>query len=357
MTISPWIERQTEATKSLLGQGSEALRQDNLDLAQAAITEAAIILDMSPIENHGPTNELRARAFNELGVVYQRRGDVQASLNFHNQAAALCRVIIEQGNEDFLSNSAATHLNFASVALSVEAFEAAREAADIAISSVDTLLEKGEDGALGMAVAAYQMYGALNAQEDRLDESDAALTKSMELTRKAFEDGNRSIIMQAVQGCQQASVLFFQKEAFDQALKWGREAEVLSKEAFDIFGQDVVQSYIVSQINLISYNEQLANYADSEDSLWKAIELVGDDPRLLKRGQDFYEHCRKQSNKRLEEGNLPREEVEDGYQDVLERIEAIGGLPEELLEAPQQSAPAPQQLTDSSKQITDDSEE
>ena len=120
MTTLPWIERQTEATKSLLGQGSEALRQDNLDLAQAAITEAAIILDMSPIENDGPTNELRARAFNELGVVYQRRGDVQASLNFHNQAAALCRVIIEQGNEDFLSNSAATHLNFASVALSVE---------------------------------------------------------------------------------------------------------------------------------------------------------------------------------------------------------------------------------------------
>ena len=326
-----WTERQIEATRSLLNQGSEALREENIELAQAAITEAAIILDMYP-EDDQVVYELRARAFNELGVVYQRRGDIEASLNFHNQAAALCRVILEMGNEDFLGNSAATHLNFASVAMAVEAFEPAREAADVAIESVDKLLERGEEEALGMAVAAYQMYGALNAQENRVEDSDAAMTRSLELAKRAFEEGNQPIVAQAAQGCQQASVIFFQNEEFDAALKWGREAESMSEEAFNVFGEDALPVYIVSQVNLISYNEQLANYADAEDSLWKAIELVGDDPRLLKRGQDFYEHCRKQSNKRLEDGNLPREEVEDGYQDILERIEAIGGLPEELLE-------------------------
>lgn len=337
MTATDWAARQLEATRSLLGQGSEALRQNNIDLAHAAITEAAIILDMSPDINQ-EVNELRARAFNELGVIYQRRGDAGTSRTFHDQAASICRTLVEEGREDFLGNSAATHLNLASLALATDDFENAEQAANTAISNIDALLAKDEDGILGMAVAAYQMLGALHAQRDRLEESQAALAKSLELTEKSLQGGNNNIVVQSAQGCQQASVLFFQKEQFDAALAWGRHAEELSEKAFDLFGQESLPLYVISQINLISYNERLARYADAEDCLWKALEVVGDDPRLLKRGKDFYEHCRKQSDKRLEAGNLPRTEVEESYKEVLGRIEKIGGLPAELEEDNEQGA-------------------
>ena len=328
-TTTDWAARQLEASRSLLGQGSEALRQNNLDLAHAAITEAAIILDMSP-ELGQPVHELRARAFNELGVIYQRRGDAATSRTFHDQAAAMCRALVQDGREDFLGNSAATHLNLASIALSLEDMEAAQTAALTAIAHIDTLLERDEQGVLGMAVAAYQMFGALHVQLKRYEEGSAAMTRSVELAHKSFEAGHKAILVQAAQGCQQASVLLFQNDQFEHALTWGREAEKLSEQAFEVFGQEALPIYIVSQINLISYNEKLARYADAENCLWKAIEVVGDDPRLLKRGKDFYEHCRKQSDKRLEAGDLPRAEVDQGYQEVQSRIAAIGGLPAEL---------------------------
>lgn len=338
MTATDWAARHQEASKSLLGQGSEALRQNNLDLAHAAITEAAIILDMSPEIDH-TVHELRARAFNELGVIYQRRGDSATSRTFHDQAAALCRVLVDEGREDFRGNSAATHLNLASLSLAMDDFEAAQEAADVAIANIDILLEGEEQAVLGMAVAAYQMLGALHAQRERYEESSTAMARSIELANKALDVGNNTIIVQAAQGCQQASVLLFQKEQFEQALEWGRQAEQLSEKAFDLFGQEALPLYVISQINLISYNERLARYADAEDCLWKALEVVGeDDPRLLKRGKDFYEHCRKQSDKRLEAGNLPRAEVEESYSEILNRIEKIGGLPAELEEEDENQA-------------------
>src|SRR5690554_3025941 len=86
--------------------------------------------------------------------------------------------------------------------------------------------------------------------------------------------------------------------------------------------------YIVSQINLISFSEELGEFADAEDGLWKAVEVAGNDPQILRRGLEFYEKLRKQSDARLEAGNLPRDEVDEGYAEILERIEAIGGLPE-----------------------------
>ncbi len=326
-----WIERQNQASQSLLQQGSQALRDGNLDLARMALTESAIVLDMAP-EDNDTVIKLRAQAFNELGVVHQRGNDIATARTFHDQAAQLCRRIVEGGDEAFRGNSAATHLNLANLCAAMGDIDAAREALIHSQETVDTLLEDKDVSISTMASAIYMTKASMHASAEEYEDADAAMVRGMELAREVIDEGNKNLYVQAAQGCQQLSVQLFQNDQFELALRWGQEAEILSEEAFEEIGQDVVNIYIVSQINLISYNEKLFRFADAEDSFGKAIDLVGNDPRLLKRGLDFYEFCRKQSDARLEEGGLPREEVEEGYADVQERIEEIGGLPEEEAE-------------------------
>lgn len=324
-----WVERQNQASQSLLQQGSQALREGNLDLARAALTEAAIVLDMAP-EDTETVRKLRAQTFNELGVVHQRGGDVPTSRTFHEQAAILCNTLIESGVDSFKGNGAATHLNLANLCAAMGDMDAARQAMNRAQELADELMELNEDSITTMGSAIYMTKATMHAAAEEYDEADAAMERGLELAEKLIEKGTTQLYVQAVQGAQQLSVQLFQGEDFERALKWGRVAEELSEQAFEEIGQDVVSLYIVSQINLISYNEKLFKFADAEDNLGKALDLVGNDPRLLKRGKDLYEYCRKQSDERLAKGGLPRDEVEDGYADVLARIEEIGGLPADL---------------------------
>jgi hypothetical protein len=156
-------------------------------------------------------------------------------------------------------------------------------------------------------------------------------------------ENNSSLNARAAQGCQQLSVLLFNEERFDDALAWGRKAEALSEAAYQAIGEQALPIYVTSQINLISYYEKASQFADAEDCLFKALEVVGNNPQLLARGKAFYEQCRKQADNRLEAGNLPREEVEEGYAEILDRIEEIGGIEEVLAQAEEAQRQAQQQ--------------
>ena len=323
-----WRKRQTDVAQNLLQQGSEALRQNDIELASAALTEAAIVLDMVP-EETSASMRLRAQAFNELGVAHQRRQDLETARGFHTQAATICAKIVESGENEFRGNAAATHLNLSNICAALGDNDAAFEALDVSRDLVDTLLDEGEETIRQMALAVYMTTASLQAARGDFEKSNESQERAISIGSDAVEAGRKELLVQIAQGCQQLSVLMYQGERYDDALRWGREAESYSERAFEEIGQDVVPIYIVSQINLISYNQEQGHFADAEDSLWKAIEIVGNDPRLLRRGQEFYEHCRKQADARLEKGGLPREEIEQGFADLSERIEEIGGLPEE----------------------------
>lgn len=326
---SEWMQDHQDATRSLINQGSEALRESNLELAMAALTEAAIILDMS-FEESEEQDKQRAQVYNELGVANQRAGDLEEAFAFHQQAALLCDQLMEAGHENFQGNSAATYLNLGTIAAAIGDLEAAIESTTKARERIDAIWDSGERTIAHMAAAAYQTLASLLASAERHEEADAHMKRAIELIPVAEELGNQGIKAQVAQGCQQLSVVYFNQEKYENALDWGRQAETYAEQAFEILKDEALPIYIVSQINLISFNEEMGNFADAEDCLWKAVEIVGNDPRMLKRGKDFYELLRKQADARLEAGNLPREEVEDGYADILARIEEIGGLPDNL---------------------------
>lgn len=324
-----WLDAQLNAAEELAKIGSKALQQRRTNDGAAALEEAEVILDMAE-EETDRLLQLRARVFNELGVVQQRKKQVEESRDYHARAAEICDELIESGT-DFASNGAATYLNLSSVELALGDADRARQSGEKALTLLRAAREQaeGDDGGPDpLELGARQNLAVIYAQQGAWDEANEVMERAGEMAEELADAGRASFLAQFAQGCQQLSVILFEDERYEDALHWGREAEVMSERAYEALGQRVLPIYIISQINLISYNEKLGRYADGEDCLWKALDVAGDDPRILQRGVGFYETCRKQADKRLERGNLPRDEVEEGYEELRERVEAAGGLEE-----------------------------
>ncbi|TXD38441.1 tetratricopeptide repeat protein [Lujinxingia vulgaris] len=324
MEDSRWLDAQLKAANDLVNAGSQALRQNQNAAGAAALREADAILDMAE-EESDDVLKLRARVSNELGVAHQRLNKLEESLGYHGKAAEICTQLIERG-ESFEANSAATHLNLSSIYIAMGKAPEALEAGEKALNLIDLLRDRDEPGVDALELGANQNMAVIYAREKRYEESDAAMERSVELAQTLAEAGQPNFQAQLAQGCQQLSVILFDEERFEHALRWGRNAEELSEKAFEALGQPVLPVYVISQINLISYNERLGRFADAEDCLWKALEVAGNDAQILRRGYAFYETCRKQADARLEEGNLPREEVDEGFEELNERIEKVGGM-------------------------------
>ena len=323
-----WLTAQIKAAAELVEVGSEALRRRRTGAGAEALEEAEAILDMAERETDDLL-QMRARVFNEQGVVFQRRGQLEKSRDYHGQAAEICDELLDRGR-DFASNAAATNLNLSSILLALDdqqrAEECGRKALDLLEQQSDA--DDEDKPANPLELGARQNLAVIFARQKRWDEANEMMERAGQIADELADAGRPNYLGQLAQGCQQLSVIFFDNEEFDDALRWGRRAEELSERGYQTLGRNILPIYIVSQINLISYYEKLGRYADAEDCLWKALDVAGNEPRILARGVGFYETCRKQADKRLEEGNLPRDEVQEGYDELMEQVEAAGGLSE-----------------------------
>ena len=329
-----WQHKQVETSKGLVQQGSQALRQGDFATANAALAEAAAILDMAEEETI-EVLQLRAQLLNETGFILQRSDQIDLAIENHEKAAALCNDLMERGVE-FRGNSAATHINLAGLLAGKGDFDAAKEANRRAIELAESLIAQGNDPAhaQNLAFGAQQNFAVIAGRAGDWDQAETAMLRSMELVETlGANPQNRGLHAQAAQGCQQLSVLYFHAAQYDEALEWGRRAEKLSERAYNDLGEPALPIYVTSQINLISYYEKAGAFADAVECLFKAFEVVGNHPQNLIRGKAFYEECRKQADNRLEAGDLPRDEVEDGYREILNRIEEIGGVDEVMAQA------------------------
>jgi tetratricopeptide (TPR) repeat protein len=326
-TTSKWHQREVNTAREMLNGGSQALQQNQTAAAEDALSEANAILDMT-VEDTNDVIQLRARLFNEMGVLHQRKGQTDAARDFHRRAIDMCEELLDR-DVDFRGNTAATYLNLSALVGAMGDVVEAKKLSSRAIELVDDLRAEDDSGAESLAVGAYQNMALLHGREKQWEDADYMLDKAVELARELSDRGDQMALPQAAQAAQRLSVMLFEAQEFEDALEWGVEAEQLAESAYGIHGEPVLNIYVISQINLISFHEQMASYADAEDALWKALDVAGNHEDILRRGLAFYENCRKQADNRLESGNLPRQEVEDGLADLKQRIEDIGGLPDE----------------------------
>jgi len=321
-----WRQRQFDAARELIESTHQALQQNDLVTAEPAIDEAQVILDMVE-EANDAYHQLRARASNEQGVLFQRREAWEEALAAHRRAARETREI-EDADPAFVGHDAAIHVNLARLLLDHEQLGDAAEANERALDKVQEARETGEQGLDSLALSAHLCQSAIDGSAGRFEEAQSATKRAVEIGRELARAGNPGAMIQAAQACQQMSVMLFEADYHEDALEWGTRAVELSEEGYEAVGEPALRVYIISQINQISFHEAMKDFARAEDALWKAIDVAGPDPEILRRGRAFYEQCRKYTDKRLEQGNLPRDEVEMGREDLEAEIEAIGGLPD-----------------------------
>jgi len=319
-----WHRRQLDAAKQLLDDGQSALQRGDLGSAADWVDEALVILDMARAERlDDEVRRLRSRGLNDRGLLHQQNDEIERARKLHGRAADLVDEI-ETVDEDFAPSAAAIYLNHGQIALFDEEYEAARDATETAMELVDRLRERGTEGWASLALSVYQNKTALESYDQNFEAAESAASEAIAIAEEIADRGEPGAIAQAARVAQQLSVQLFENDRAEAALEWGERAESFSRRAYEHLGEQVLHLYVVSQINLISYYEDRHRFADAEDCLWKAIDVAGADPELIERGRAFYEQCRKFADQRLEEGNLPRDEVEMGYEDLQNLVEDEG---------------------------------
>jgi hypothetical protein len=78
-----------------------------------------------------------------------------------------------------------------------------------------------------------------------------------------------------------------------------------------------------TQAMLMQHYERLGEFAKAEDSFFAILEAEPNSPDLLSFGIGFYQRLKRQTNDALEQGNLPRAEVEAGLGQLVARQAAI----------------------------------
>jgi hypothetical protein len=76
---------------------------------------------------------------------------------------------------------------------------------------------------------------------------------------------------------------------------------------------------------LMQHFERAGDFAQAENALFAMADLAGDYPALQALGLAFYQRLLAKPDNALENGNLPRAEVEAGQREFRERIERFGG--------------------------------
>lgn len=80
---------------------------------------------------------------------------------------------------------------------------------------------------------------------------------------------------------------------------------------------------VETSTTLFRYYERTGAYAEAEDTLFEMIGAEADNADIIKMGIAFYERLKQKDDKTLLAGNLPRNEVEDGWAELL-TYQAVG---------------------------------
>jgi hypothetical protein len=139
----------------------------------------------------------------------------------------------------------------------------------------------------GVLIALLEQAGALHAAQGREEERDACLIKALDLLlAMQLRDYN------------------FEMPGF-----------VPSIEGLRLQLSDVALP-MRTQAGLWRHYEKIGSYGKAEDALFAILEAEPANANLLSEARAFYERLLRQSDSHLEEGGLPRAEVEAGLAEV-----------------------------------------
>lgn len=341
------IEKQLQASETLVEEANQALAHGQLDDARSLFTQALQALDGGEAVNRGLRFQRMAAqssVHEALGVVGASANELDVAEEQYGLALQLRRQLLDQGahEEGFEVTipRAVTHLNLAGVLGNQERFEEAHQHAVMSVElstqaveshedgeqdpQLDLLLMSGLSSTAMIRAAAGDMDGANEAFDQGIMWARAILTRGLE-EEDAGDGEAQEVEVEHLpeflpnygQLLLNAAMVRNVTDEYDHALALAEEASQIGQALLEATeAEEALELYINSELGAMQYAAAAGKYGRAEDALFKALALAPGQPELLELGEQFYLQLLERTDAELEAGGLPRDEVQDSLAEL-----------------------------------------
>lgn len=278
-----------------------------------ALTEGATDLELL---------QARMASGSEVGLLLQQLSDLRGAVASLEDAVAVSDRVVALRDEPAVRLSVAgVRVNLASALVAGRHLQQALAVLDEVQPTLDAAGSEAQVELLRTIVDVQR--GSSLVMTGREEEGLAALRGAVERGATQADNAHPAALPQAVDALGRYAgalrSLGRGAEAVDLAERLARQTEAAFEEA----GAPMAQLFVAARMQWVNTLVDAGAYASAEDELWRAIEASGDSNVLI-RGADFYADLWRKSDEQLTAGGLPRREVAESWEDLINQVEERG---------------------------------
>ena len=316
-----WLEKQLKTTRELIEEGAAAVGENRLVDAEDKLTEASVVL-ASALTITDDVLTLRITVFSELAMIATRTSDTSTAVQHYRKALDAADQLANRGEHAVLMERGTILVNLGGIYAATGRVDDGVDASRLAVAHFDQL-EENPHATLMRTFALYHL-GACLLGTGELDDGIATLTDAAAAGRALGDAGVTDVLPILIETLTHLARARANAGDHDDAWTVGTEATERARALYEAGGLDEnLAQYLQAELDVVSFAELAGRFDDAEDALFKVLELAGDNPDVIQRGMRFYDALLSRSDTELEEGGLPREEVEDSRRELLARAATL----------------------------------
>lgn len=314
------VQRHLEAARRSAGTGDTA---GCLEHAEKALEIAKEIDPPEPARA-----EVFAAVYTELALARHRAGDKDGARAAFDAADAITAKAIEDSADPrFTILRVTLQINRAATGIDPEGRETSRDRLTEALALLDGL------GTKGMAVdvlrlGALQNRAAIETDLGALEDAEQSLRAALEIGAGTVTTAPALLGQVVTIAGRLAAVLRARGKALE-GVEVVERASRWAEAAYDAGSPQALPAYVTAQLQLMQANASAGRFAQAEDPYWRAMEVAAS-PSVVLTGVGLYAGLLRQSDEALEKGDLPRAEVVDAFDELLDRLRGMEP-PEEII--------------------------
>lgn len=312
-----WLERQMATVKELIEEGGQMTKENRFSEAEKRLQEAEIILD-SAEDISDDVLHMRTVVFNDLGIIASRTNAPPRALHYYRKCVQAAEALAARGEKKVYLERITTLVNMGVLCAATQNPSEGIQVSERALELLEESQDDGNHASLMGLMARYHL--GLNQHLAGLkDEAADNMKKAADVVVHQMEKGEgvQPILAELLSNAARVQA---DKGDFENAAVYARKGADLALAMFEAQqNQAFLRQFVAMEMDLVTFHERCGRFAQAEDSLFKVLDLLPDDPNVVKRGEAFYQKLLGLSDEELEAGDLPREEVQESLEDLRKR--------------------------------------
>lgn len=294
-----------------LQRGDARRAEDVLEDARDTATAAADLSDDLP--------EARALAFAESALLYQQLGNLHAARAFFRKAGQFAEEAPPARVPQAAILRISTLVNLIGVHARLKEYDEGRSVAATALGLLQT--HAGFEGAAVLRFGALQNGAAVELQSGQGERALPMLQEAVAAGQALLTGGMTPLMPQVLDALNQLARLQAQRGDVADARLHLEQAARMAEARYEAGDTGAWVLVVNTRLQLARFEFGQRRFAETEDHLWKAVEVT-QDVRPLVQVATFYLDLLRLPDAVLEEGGLPRAEVLEAWPDIMERLSA-----------------------------------